>query len=170
MFYLAQAFGLVSLAIVILSYYQRQKKSFTHLQTFSNLSSSVQYFLLGAYSGCLICLACVVRNLVIGRTKKKANTWFIVAFLLAIILLSVLNYDGPVSLLPLLATGIFTFAIWLGSLKTIRQTNLLCCLIALAYKILVGAYVGALAVLVEFFVTLITLVKFNLHPCKLSHH
>ena len=148
---LAQVFGLISLAVVVISLHQKKKTTLLKLQMTSNFSSAIQYFLLGATTGGLTHLVCVARNYWFNKYSRKRifSSWlfFVVVFLL--IILTALSYDGPVSLLPLLTILIYTFALIFGSMKTIRLVNIAACLLSIIYSAFVGAYVAIITSTVE---------------------
>ncbi len=149
--YLAQFFGLISLIIVVISLHQKKKRTLIRLQMASNFSSAIQYFLLGAWTGGLTHLVCVIRNYWFNKYSRMRifSSWlfFVVIFLL--VLFTALAYDGPASLLPLLAILVYTFALIFGNMRTIRLVNIFACLISITYSICVGAYVAIITSTVE---------------------
>ena len=69
-FYLIQLIGLIGLILLVLSYY---RKDTNHILVFHILSTSLfclHYYLLGAYSGLLICFYEVIRDYLYYRTDK----------------------------------------------------------------------------------------------------
>ena len=148
---LAQGFGLISLIIVVISLHQKKKATLIKLQMTSNFSSAIQYCLLGGITGGLTHLVYVMRNYGFNKYSRRRifSSWlfFVVVFLLVVF--TALAYDGPASLLPLMAILIYTFALIFGSMKTIRIVNILTCFISIAYSFYVGAYVAIITSTVE---------------------
>ena len=120
----------------------------------------LQYICLAAPSGYLMNGVAMVRNYIYSRTKH-ASKILVSSVVLIIIILSVIFYDGPVSLLPGIATVVYTVSFASSNLKIIRFGDVMACLFYIAYNISVGAYVGLLATILEMVFTMVAIVRFD---------
>ncbi|MBQ7802356.1 YgjV family protein [Candidatus Saccharibacteria bacterium] len=158
----AQFFGLISLVILAISFHKKKKSDLLALQTVSNLSSGIQYFLLGALSGGFIHLICVARNFVFRKYKKKIPPLAVYLTLLSILVVTALSFDGLTSLLPMFSISLYTYALAFGDLRKIRIIDIVACFIAIIYNLLVGAYVGIIVSVVEIISAGTALLRFDL--------
>ena len=61
-FIIAQIIGILALIILMLSFQKNEKKLLLKYQTTSSFLYAIQYIFLGAYTGSLMNLTCMVRN------------------------------------------------------------------------------------------------------------
>lgn len=61
-FITAQVFGVVALIFLFLSFKKNEKKYLIKMQAFSSISYALQYLFLGAYTGFIMHLLCILRN------------------------------------------------------------------------------------------------------------
>ena len=161
MFILAQVFGFISLVVVVISLQAKQKQRLLRLQILSNLFLFAQYACLGTISGCLMCLLGLGRNFLYGRFKKVPRT-LVAAIVLLIIILAIFSYDGPLSLLPCLATVVYTIGLSSRKMLFVRLADIAACLFYLVYNINVGAYFAIITTLVELSSSAIGIVRLDL--------
>ena len=104
MFIFAQILGAIALFILVLSFQKNEKQSLLKYQIGSSIFFAAQYLFLQAYSGCLINIACIIRNLLFRKYNGKQIPIYYLIFIICImIVLSLFSYVGPISLLPCIA-------------------------------------------------------------------
>lgn len=160
-FWVAQFFGFVALVILIISFQRNSKFFLLKYQIFSSLLYSIQYVFLGAFTGCLMNLSCMIRNIIFNNYKKVPLYWLIIVLFL-MILFSIFTFDGFISLLPMFAVVFYSIALWNGNLKIIRIIEMVSCILFIIYNINVSAYTGLVATLIEFFGAFFAFLKFDL--------
>lgn len=104
MFIFAQILGAIALFILVLSFQKNEKQSLLKYQIGSSIFFAAQYLFLQAYSGCLINIACIIRNLLFRKYNGKQIPIYYLIFIICImIVLSLFSYMGAISLLPCIA-------------------------------------------------------------------
>lgn len=161
-FIIAQILGFIALVILMISFQKNDKKFLLKFQTFSSLLYALQYAFLGAYTGCLMNLTCMIRNFIFNKyNNKKIPVYLLIIIIFLMIMFSLFTYIGPISLLPMLAVILYSIAIWYGNLKLIRYTEVFSCLLYIIYNIKVWAFTGLIATIIELLAALISIFRFN---------
>ena len=87
---ISQLFGIVGVLTFVLSFQIKSNKKLYLVQILSNTMFAIQFVLLGAYSGCINLVICMIRNMLFINRKK----WTFVnspAMLAVLIALFVIN-------------------------------------------------------------------------------
>ena len=86
-FIIAQIIGILALIILMLSFQKNEKKLLLKYQTTSSFLYAIQYIFLGAYTGSLMNLTCMVRNFIFNKynNKKVPIYWLIIIIILSYI-------------------------------------------------------------------------------------
>ena len=164
-FLIAQAFGLIALVLVVISFQINNKKKLVNLQAIGKLCNIFEYAFLHAFSGAMVFVICVIRNYVFNKYEKVPIKYLIITILL--VLLSLLfTYDGLISLLPVTATCIYTYALWKGNLKLIRRIDIITCSIFLLYTLRVSALMSFIATLLELTSSLLAIYRYDIKKIK----
>ncbi len=161
-FLIAQILGIVALIVLVISWQQEKKKALLHCQIVSGLLFSIQYLFLHAYTGAIIHFLSAVRNFVFSRYPKRAPLSFLILILGLGTFLSLLNYDGWISLFPLIAYLLYGTAVWIGNLLGIRLANVISDLLGILYNFYVAAYVSLVTSVIELFSTLVSIYRFHI--------
>ena len=166
-FIIAQIFGVIALIFLGLSFRINRKKNILKYQNFANLAYSLQYITLGAYSGLLMYLMCIVRNFWYSRYKNGEVPKIVLIIILIIMLgLSILSYNKIYSLIPIFGIGINTYGLWQKKLKVTRRCQLIAASSVTIYNLIVSAYAGAIATFIEVILTLVAIYRFDIKKRK----
>ena len=150
LFIAAQIVGLISLGIVAFSFQQKNRRKMLAAQTISSILGATQFALLGAWSGCLVCLAACGRNYAFSRRKSGRTPLAPLAiYLLAIVVLTIVTYEDLFSLLPMLAYGLYGSVAWRSTPNSIRRADIIACLIMFAYITHVFAFTSLISNTIE---------------------
>lgn len=144
-----QAIGFLAVACFILSYQVKSNRALFLCQVVGSALFCLQFFLLGAASGCLS----LAVNMLRGVLLMKYNDWpWVRRKGLAVILcgvfgiILVFTWAGPLSLLAFIASAVSTVGYWQNNARTIRLSNLLCASPCwLVYDVCVHSWGGALS-------------------------
>jgi len=68
---IAQVIGYTATVLTILSFQFKSQKGIMAVQSFSTVLWTVHFFMLGAFSGCLLNLLCAVRSVIYGKRNSK---------------------------------------------------------------------------------------------------
>ena len=111
-FIIAQIIGILALIILMLSFQKNEKKLLLKYQIISSFLYALQYVFLGAYTGSLMNLTCMVRNFIFNKynNKKVPIHWLIIIVILMIVFL-LISYIRTISLLPMLAVVLYSIAV-----------------------------------------------------------
>lgn len=162
-FILSQIIGGIGLLFLVYSLQKNNRKKLLKYQVMSSLMFSLQYFLLGAYSGGFMHFMCMIRNHLFGKYRKGSVPFkLLLIILLVIILLSSISYVGFISLLPMLAVVMYSIALWCGNLTYIRIVEVIGCTLFVIYSFYVVSISGVIASLVEISSALVAIFRFDL--------
>jgi len=161
MFYLAQLIGLIGLIIVILSFQKNNKKTLLSYQIISTIFFSIQYILLHAFSGFFMNITMCIRNIILLKYNNKTNI-YILFIIIIMLFLSLLSYNGPISLLPCIGSIIYTITLAKSNIKYARIVKSITCALYIMYNIYVLAIAGIISSLFELIATLYAIYKFDI--------
>jgi hypothetical protein len=126
---LSQVFTIIMYALLGVTYYTKERKKILIISILSNASCGIAYVLLQAWSGFAMCLLAIFRESVnLFEEKKNGKRDYInkfdIVFLIILyaicIISAVFTYEGFLSLLSIIATMIYTFAICQKSTKVYK--------------------------------------------------
>lgn|GEM_PF-488608 len=161
-YYIAQAVGIVGMALSILSFQCRENKRFFLTQAASGAMFAVNFLMLGSYTAAVLNFINIFRGWVFGFAPKKLRTPLAVSIGAAYILSTVLTYDGWLSLLVLAAQLVGTTVMWTDSGKIIRVAQLAFVSPSwLTHNIICGSLGAILCEVFAITSTVISLVRFR---------
>ena len=107
--------------LLALSYYLKSRSKILIANFLGSILIAVALLLLEAYTGAAMALIAIIRNFIFLIDEKKngkvdkiksKDVLILVVILLMIVLAAIPTFTSTLSLLPVLATSIFTFSIW----------------------------------------------------------
>ena len=114
--------------------------------------------MLNGYTGAAMSIIMMLRDLtlLIQETKKskskdinkKLDLVILIITILLIVVLTIFTYNGPLSLLSVVATLVTTFALWQKDVKTYKILGLIAGILWLAYNIFIISIMGIILELV----------------------
>ena len=163
-FITAQAFGVVALIFLFLSFKKNEKKYLIKMQAFSSISYALQYLFLGAYTGFIMHLLCILRNYFYNSYSYKNKIPFLVFIQIAtlMILCSMLTYSGLYSLLTTVGILIYTYGLWQKNMKVTRVSEAIATLLCIIYNFFVKAYTGNIAMGLELLFVIAAIYKYDI--------
>ena len=166
-FIMAQLMGIGALIFLIYSFQNNNKKTLLKFQIASSFLYAMQYLFLGAYTGFLMNIVCMIRNYLFKEYEEMdlSLRWLLV-MLGAMSLLTMLSYNGYASLLPFFAVFFFTISLWIGNLKLIRIFEAIGATLFIIYSIVVHAYTGIFAFAFELSTVLFAIYRFDIKKGK----
>lgn len=145
---LLAAAAIVSLG---LSYLCRDKQAVLILCVVYAVLYGGQYLLLGAMTGAAMSAVSILRNIwffLNARAGRKNGAGVFLILCLTAAASTAVTYDGPVSLVPLCATVLFTYSIWQDNVTVYKWLALPVSAGWIFYNIAAGSVMGTVA---EFF-------------------
>lgn len=139
--FVGQAFGLIAVAISFVAYQMPTQKKILTMNLLVTLAITLNYALIGAITGMVLNLVCLVRNLIfINRDKKIFSYRFYPYLLMAIIgglSLFFGREEGPHAILIAIGLMVNTLALSLTNPQNTRLTMVISCSFILAYNVFV---------------------------------
>ena len=144
---IAQVLGFMGAALVVIGMQQKEYKQIFMCKIGNQFLGGVHYLLLGGYTGMMTNLASCGTNLVYySRIKKgKSTLVFQIIFATLFVILGVMSWHGPISLLVIVAKVVSTVAMGNKNPRVIRILNLISGPCWLAYNIYVGSVAGIIS-------------------------
>ncbi len=166
MYIFAQSLGVIALTIAILSFQQNSQKRIVTMQMISSVFFCVHFCLLGAVLGGIlngigIFRAAVFRN----RDKAWASSmvWFYL-FCGLFILAGIYFWDGPISLLPMVAMLLTTIAFWIKNPRTVRLVSAPSSPFWFIYNLVFHSYPGMLTEAFVFTSICVAFMRYDILP------
>lgn len=168
LFWLAQLLGGIAVLIQVATY-QRNVRNHILLGVMSaQILFVVHFILLGGYTGAAVNAIGATRNLLFAKAKRLKKTHGLLwTFLLVQLLVSVLTWSGPISILALLGAWFSTLAYWQDEPRMIRRIIIFMPLVWLGYNFAIKSYVGMAANLFVFASTAIAIYRFDIRHQKI---
>lgn len=160
---IGQILGIMATLIAFISYQCSKQKHLLMLQTFSTGCTCLSYLFLGASSGFVLNIVCMIRNVIyyIYRSNAKVSTasgWSLAAVM---VVLGVLSWQGPVSLLIIVALSVNTVFMSMRNPQLLRSSVLFTCSLILLYNIFVFSIGGILNESVSIASAVIGIIRFS---------
>lgn len=149
---ISQIITIAYYAILSFGYLLKDRKRILTANFVAHIGQTTAMAMLSGYTGAAMALIMMFRDLVflVQETKKSKGKEinksfdlgiFIVTVIL-IIMLTVFTYNGPLSLLSVIATLIGTFALWQKNVKTYKMLGVVVGLFWLSYNIFIMSIMG----------------------------
>ncbi len=141
---IGQILGIIATIITFVSYQVNSKSKLLITQTAATLFTCVSYLFLGAASGFALNIVCIVRNVIFYFVDSRSKWNYISASALALcmVVLGAMSWQGPISLLVIIALAVNTVIMSLGKPQLLRQSVLLTSSMILVYNIFVFSLGG----------------------------
>lgn len=164
---ISQIITVAYFAILSLSYLLKDRKKILIANFVAHTGQTTAMAMLNGYTGAAMSLIMILRDLTllmqeIQKSKgKKINNKVDFAILMITILLMVVltiyTYNGPLSLLSVIATLVTTFALWQKDVKRYKLLGLLAGILWLAYNIFIMSIMG---IVLELILTICSIIGY----------
>ena len=150
---ISQIFTVISYMLVASTYQVKNRKAVLTLNLLGQLSFVIAYSLLGAWSGLTMTLLAIIRNIIFivdenknGKREQmnKIDISILIIMYIISITSAVFTYNGFLSLLPVLATMIYTYAVCQKNIKTYKLLGVPTELFWTCYNIYIKSIFGIL--------------------------
>lgn len=159
MYLLGQIFGWAAALLTFLSYQCKEHKKLIIVQTASSVSICISYFMLGAYSGNILNIVCIVRNLLIYN-KFTSRVWAC-AFAGIMGLVGFLSWQGPLSLVIIAGLVINTLFLFSSNVQNLRKSILLTSTLVLLYNVYYNVWGGVINEAIAIISAIIGLIRYR---------
>ena len=125
----------------------------------ATIISSISYILLNAYTGMAMCFIAIIRNLLFKKDKK--SIFYLLFILILTIIASIFTFNSYFCLFNILATLIYTYALWQSNTKIYKLLGIIVNGLMIVYAIYIQSILGVILISVAFISSLIGFVKEN---------
>ena len=131
----------------IVTYQVKKRKTILILSMLANVWLGISYFLLSAWAGVATSIIALARSIVFMKFVKedkvnKTEIAILGVFGALILVAGIITYEGLLSLLPIFATLVYTYAVWQKDTHIYKQIGALVSVIWIAYNIYVQSILG----------------------------
>jgi hypothetical protein len=160
----SQIFAILAITLLVSTYFMTNKKTILIFAMSSSLCYSIQFLLLGAYTGSVINIVGIVRAVwfyVYDRGEKpKQKSLFSLIFLEILVLLcGILTYTAWYCFLPIMLTEVYTYSIWQNNIKVYRWLAPIVSLGGVLYNIFCMSIFGIVAESMFFVSTIVAIIQ-----------
>lgn len=149
---ISQIITILYFAVLSLSYLLKDRNKILIANFAAHIGQTVAMAMLNGYTGAAMSLIMILRDLtlIIQEAKKskgkdinkKIDILILIITILLIVVLTIFTYNGPLSLLSVVATLITTFALWQKDVKAYKLLGIIASILWLAYNIFIISIMG----------------------------
>ena len=159
-----QGIGFVAVLFFIFSYQLRSNRMLFLCQLLGCSIFCLQFCLMGAYTGAVSLLVNILRNLLLLKidqwdwVKSKVT---MSGILLLLTMMTILTWDGWISLLPLASVGVTTVGYWTNNAQKLRLSQFFGSPCTLLYDILIHSWGGVISESITLASIIISVIRFG---------
>ena len=137
MIIIGQILGWAAALLTFLSYQCKEHKKLLIVQTSATVSMCLSYCFLGAWSGMLLNILCILRNFIIFYRERRIFSYAFWPYLLAVVMGTVgaLSWQGPMSLFVIAALTANTLFLFSPNVQTLRKSVIVTSSMILIYDV-----------------------------------
>lgn len=145
-------------AILSLSYLLKNRTKILIANFIAHIGQTTAMAMLNGYTGAAMSVIMMLRDLTLliqeikkskgKRINKKLDLIILIVTVILIVTLTIFTYNGPLSLLSVVATLITTFALWQKDVKKYKLLGLIAGILWLAYNIFIVSIMGIILELI----------------------
>lgn len=159
-----QGIGFVAVLFFIFSYQLRSNRMLFLCQLLGCSIFCLQFCLMGAYTGAVSLLVNILRNLLLLKIDqwdwvKSKVTMSGILLLLAV--MTILTWDGWISLLPLASVGVTTVGYWTNNAQKLRLSQFFGSPCTLLYDVLIHSWGGVISESITLASIIISVIRFG---------
>lgn len=148
---LSQVFTIIMYALLAVTYFAKNKRLIVIVNGAALIANIIAFIFLGAWTGLAMCIIALLRNLYIlydekkhGKSNKikKRDVIFLIIVYIAIILATIPTYEGPLSLLSVFATSLYTYSIWQKTTRVYKLCGIPVGILWISYNIYIQSLFG----------------------------
>ena len=142
---IGQVFGIFATVICLISYQMNTKKSLLIVQTIGTVCTCLSYFFLGATSGFILNIVCIIRNIAFYFIREnKALYASAIFFTIITCVLGIFSWQGVISLLIIIPLAVNTICLSFGKPQLLRYSILFTSTAIMIYNISVFSIGGTI--------------------------
>lgn len=156
--------SILSIFLYVMSVQFKKKEHILTTQIGASICYLIVYVIKGAWSGVCVEILEELKNFIfikIEKNEKKIPLYVLIIFILLLVSVSIIFYDGPLSLMPLLINILLFTSTYFKNPKYIRYTMIIAATLWGIYNIYVGAYIICIGNALEIVSALISIKRYK---------
>lgn len=168
---ISQVITVAYYGILSLSYLLKDRNKILISNFIAHIGQASAMAMLNGYTGAAMAGIMMLRDLTLliqekqkskdKEINKKVDLSILIITVILVILLTIFTYNGPLSLLSVVATLITTFALWQKNVKVYKILGLIAGILWLAYNIFIMSIMGIILELIIVLSTIVGYLKDN---------
>ena len=161
--FIGQIFGLIAVIISFVAYQMPTQKKILFMNLLVTIAILLNYAFIGAVTGMMLNVVCVIRNLIFMNREKKIFSYKFYPYLLMVIIggLSFFTSEGAYSILITIGLIINTFALSLTNPQATRYCMAISCSFIFSYNIFVFSIGGMINEAVAIISSVLGIIRFR---------
>lgn len=166
---ISQIITILYFAILSLSYLLKDRKKILLANFVAHIGQTTAMAMLNGYTGAAMSIIMMLRDLtlLIQESKKskgkdinkKLDLTILIITVLLMLVLTIFTYNGPLSLLSVVATLVTTYALWQKDVKAYKILGLIAGILWLAYNMFIMSIMGIILELILVICSIIGYIK-----------
>ena len=166
---ISQVITVIYFAMLSLSYLLKNRTKILTANFVAHIGQMSAMAMLNGYTGAAMSAIMMLRDLTLliqemqkskgKQINKKVDLGILVITVVLMIVLTVFTYNGPLSLLSVIATLVTTFALWQKDVTRYKLLGLLASLLWLAYNIFIMSIMGIILEVILLICSVIVYIK-----------
>lgn len=169
---IGQILGYVAVVFFFISYQIKDKKGLLIVQTIATGIICLNYLLLFGYTGLILNVICVIRNIAYYFKDKKFLSSRIIPYIFAfiMIILGVLTWEGYYSLFIIIGLAVNTVCLSICNTNQLRVSVIFTCSFIITYNAFVGTIGGIISESMSILSSIIGLIRFHVKNTKITYN
>ncbi len=126
---LSQIFIIINYTFLVITYQLRNRQKILLFNIGAQIFTGLSYFCLNAYSAVAMAIIALLRDIIFMLTAKKENKLIeninFIIIIIAMIIFGIVTYENPWSILPVIATILYTFSIYQKNIKLFKLLGMI---------------------------------------------
>lgn len=149
---ISQVITVAYYAILSLSYLLKDRNKILTANFVAHIGQASAMAMLNGYTGAAMSVIMMLRDLTLliqekqkekgKEVSKKADLAILIITVVLMIILTIFTYNGPLSLLSVIATLVTTFSLWQKNVKMYKVLGMIAGVLWLAYNIFIMSIMG----------------------------
>ena len=165
---IGQSLGIIATIITFISYQVNTKSRLLIIQTSATFCTCLSFLFLGASTGFALNIVCIARNIsfYFQKNKSRAHTATALSLALVMIVLGIFSWQGPESLLIMIALAANTLFMATGDPQLLRKSVIVTSGMILAYNAIVFSIGGMTNEGISIISSIIGIIRFSKEASK----
>ena len=167
--FMIQIIGFIGVAFFIASYQMRSNRMLFLFQMLGCIIFTIQFFIMGAYTGALSLIVNILRNLLLLKIDKWAwvkSKTTLGAILILLTAITIYTWAGPQSLLPYISVGVTTIGYWTNNAQKFRLSQMIGSPFTLVYDAVIHSWGGVLNESIALISIIVSIARFGWNNMK----